>query len=83
MDRVQEIEERYGLHGPGADVPPGHEFLATTTFRQTGLRARLLCDVGNENYRLASAEKGARFAELAVAGTAACLKDFIENVPVG
>lgn len=83
MDRVQEIEERYGLHGPGSDVPPGHEFLATTTFRQTGLRARLLCDVGTENYRLAGAEKGARFAELAVAGTAAYLKDFIDNVPAG
>ena len=64
-------------------MPPGHEFLATTTLRQTGLRARLLCDVGNENYSLASAEKGAPFAELAVAGTCAYLKDFIDNVPVG
>ena len=83
MDRVHEIEGKYGLHGPGPDVPPGHKFLATTTYGQTGLRARLLCDVGNENYRLASAEKGARFAELAVDGTAAYLRDFIDNVPVG
>ena len=83
MDRVHEIEGKYGLHGPGPDVPPGHKFLATTTYGQTGLRARLLCDVGNENYRLASAGKGARFAELAVDGTAAYLRDFIDNVPVG
>lgn len=34
------------------------------------------------NYDLASAEKGAQFAELSVAGTAAYLKDFIENVAV-
>jgi hypothetical protein len=63
-------------------VPPGHQFLATSTWRQTGLRARLLCDVAADNYPLASAEKGAQFAELSVAGTAAYLSDFIDNVPL-
>ena len=82
MDRVGEIEEKSGLHGPGPDVPPGHQFLATTTFEQTGLRARLLCDVATDNYALASAEKGAQFAELAIAGTAAYLQDFIDHVAV-
>ena len=82
MDRVGEIEERYGLHGPGPDVPPGHQFLATTTFEQTGLRARLSCDVATDNYQLASAEKGAQFAELAIQGTAAYLQDFIDHVSV-
>ena len=48
--------------------------------RQTGLRERLLCDVAADNYALATPEKGAQFAELAVAGTAAYLQDFIENV---
>jgi hypothetical protein len=38
-----------------------------------------LCDVADENYQLASAEKGAAFAELAIAGTADHLRDFIEN----
>ncbi|MFP6589378.1 MAG: creatininase family protein [Candidatus Latescibacterota bacterium] len=80
MDRLHEIEDKYGLHGPGPDVPPGHRFLATTTWRQTGLRERLLCDVAADNYALATPEKGAQFAELAVAGTAAYLQDFIENV---
>lgn len=79
MDRVHEIEGKYGLHGPGADVAPGQEFVATTTFDQTGLRARLLCDVGDENYKLASAEKGAQFAELAIAGTADYLRKFIDS----
>jgi len=79
MDRVHEIKDKYGLHGPGPQVTPGHQFLATTTFKQTGLRARLLCDVADENYQLASAEKGAAFAELAIAGTADHLRDFIEN----
>ncbi len=82
MDRVHEIKDKYGLHGPGPDVPPGHQFLATSTWRQTGLRERLLCDVAADDYHLASAEKGAQFAELSVAGTAAYLKDFIENVAV-
>jgi creatinine amidohydrolase len=81
MDRIHEIEDRYGLLGPGPEVPAGHKFLATTTFEQRGLRARLRCDVGAESYRLASAEKGERFAALAVAGTAAYLKDFIDHVP--
>ena len=80
MDRLHEIEDKYGLHGPGPDVTPGHRFLATTTWRQTGLRERLLCDVAADNYALATPEKGAQFAELAVAGTAAYLQDFIENV---
>ena len=80
MDRVHEIQDKYDLHGPGPDVPPGHRFLATTTFRQTGLRARLLCDVAADNYQLASAEKGAQFAELAIAGTAAYLADFVDGV---
>ena len=83
MDRVHEIEDRYGLHGPGPEVPPGQQFLATTTFAQTGLRARLLCDVAADNYQLASAEKGAQFAELAITGTAAYLADFIDHVEVG
>ena len=82
MDRVHEIKDKYGLHGPGPDVPPGHQFLATSTWRQTGLRERLLCDVAADDYDLASAEKGAQFAELSVAGTAAYLQDFIENVAV-
>ena len=82
MDRVGEIEERYGLHGPGPEVPPGHQFLATTTFQQKGLRERLLCDVATDNYKLASAEKGAQFAALAIQGTAAYLQDFIDHVPV-
>jgi creatinine amidohydrolase len=82
MDRLHEIQDRYGLHGPGPQVPPGHEFLATTTFQQTGLRERLLCDVAADNYALASAEKGAAFAELAIAGTAAYLQSFMDNVPV-
>jgi len=80
MDRVGEIEERYGLHGPGPEVGPGRQFLASTTFDQTGLRDRLLCDVATDNYKLASAEKGARFAELAIDGTAKYLRDFIDNV---
>ncbi len=62
-------------------MPPGQQFLATTTYSQTGLRERLLCDVADDGYHLASPEKGAQFAELAIAGTAAYLKDFIENVP--
>jgi len=82
MDRVHEIEDKYGLHGPGPDVEPGYQILATTTIKQTGLRARLLCDVGAEDYKLASAEKGAQFAELAIAGTAAYLQDFIDNTTV-
>lgn len=82
MDRVHEIKDRYGLFGPGPDVPPGHQFLASTTFEQKGLRERLLCDVAADNYDLASAEKGEKFAALAVEGTAAYLKDFIDNVPV-
>jgi len=82
MDRVGEIESKYGLHGPGPVVKPGHQFMATATFDQTGLRARLLCDVAADNYALASAEKGARFAELAVDGTARYLRDFIDNVEV-
>jgi hypothetical protein len=82
MDRLHEIEDKYGLHGPGPDVPPGHQFLATTTWRQTGLRERLLCDVAADDYGLASAEKGAQFAELSVVGTAAYLKDFIDHVPM-
>ena len=45
MDRIGEIEEKYGLWGPGPEVPPGHQFLASTTFQQKGLRKRLLCDV--------------------------------------
>jgi hypothetical protein len=68
MDRVHEILDKYDLHGPGPDVPPGHRFLATTTFRQTGLRARLLCDVAADNCQLTSA------------GTAAYLADFVDEV---
>ncbi len=82
MDRMGEIESKYGLHGPGPEVKAGHEFLASTTFDQTGLRARLLCDVATGNYELASAEKGARFAELAVSGTARYLRDYMDNVEV-
>ncbi|MFH1566682.1 MAG: creatininase family protein [Gemmatimonadota bacterium] len=81
MDRVHEIEDRYGLHGPGPEVGTGRQFLASTTFQQTGLRARLRCDVATDNYQLASAAKGARFAELAIAGTARYLRDFIDHVP--
>lgn len=80
MDRLHEIEDKYGLFGPGPQVPPGHQFLASTTFTQRGLRARLLCDVAAENYKLASAEKGAKFAALAVEGVVRYLKDFIGNV---
>ena len=79
MDRVHEIKDKYGLHGPGPKVPPGHRFLATTTFQQTGLRERLLCDVAADNYELASAEKGAKFAELAIDGTASYLEEMIDN----
>ena len=82
MDRLHEIEDEYGLHGDGPKVGPGEQFLATTTFDQIGLRERLLCDVADENYKLASAEKGARFAELAIAGTADYLRDFMDNVSV-
>ena len=82
MDRLHEIEDRYGLHGPGPTVDPGQRFLATTTFEQKGLRERLLCDVADENYKLASAEKGAEFARLAVEGTARYLRELIDNVPV-
>jgi creatinine amidohydrolase len=82
MDRVCEIKEKYGLFGPGPNLPPGHRFLATTTFQQKGLRAQLLCDVAADNYELASAEKGKLFAELAVQGTAQYLRDFIENVAI-
>jgi creatinine amidohydrolase len=82
MDRLQEIEDKYGLHGDGPEVGRGEQFLATTTFDQTGLRERLLCDVADENYKLSSAEKGARFAELAIVGTADYLRDFIDNVSV-
>lgn len=82
MDRAHEIKDKYGLFGPGPDVPPGHRFLATTTFQQKGLRARLLCDVAADTYALASAEKGEKFAALAVKGTAAYLRDFIDHVPV-
>lgn len=82
MDRVHEIKDKYGLFGPGQEVPPGHRFLATTTFQQKGLRAHLLCDVAADNYELASAEKGEQFAALAVKGTAAYLQDFIDHVPV-
>ena len=82
MDRVHEIADKYGLWGPGPDVPEGERFLATTTFQQKGLRARLLCDVAADNYQLASAEKGAQFAALAIEGTAAYLQDFIDNVTV-
>ena len=80
MDRVGEIETLYGLHGPGPEVEPGHRFLATTTFDQTGLRQRLLCDVATDNYPLASAAKGAKFAQLAIDGTAAYLEEFIQHV---
>jgi creatinine amidohydrolase len=80
MDRLHEIKDKYGLQGPGPNVPPGHQFLATSTWQQTGLRERLLCDVAADDYHLASAEKGAQFAELSVAGTAAYLADFIDNV---
>ena len=82
MDRITEIETRYGLHGDGPEIVPGEQFLATTTFEQKGLRSRLLCDVADENYKLANAEKGAQFAELAIAGTTTYLKQFIENVTV-
>ncbi|MBI4551106.1 MAG: creatininase family protein [Candidatus Latescibacteria bacterium] len=82
MDRVGEIETTYGLFGPGPEVPPGHQFLATTTFTQQGLRARLLCDVADESYTKASAEKGAQFAALAVQGVTDYLRDFIRNVPI-
>jgi len=82
MDRVHEIEDRYGLHGPGAVIEPGHQFLATTTYEQKGLRQRLLCDVATEDYKLASAQKGAKFAQLAVEGSVDYLRDFIRNVPV-
>lgn len=81
MDRLHEIKDKYGLHGPGPTVPPGERFLATTTFQQKGLRERLLSDVAADDYELASAEKGAKFAELAIEGTAAYLKAFIEGVP--
>ena len=77
MDRLHEIKGRYGLFGPGPEVLPGERFLATTTFQQKGLRARLLCDVAADNYELASAEKGARFAALAIEGTADYLRDFL------
>ena len=79
MDRVHEIKDKYGLHGPGPDGAPGHKFLATSTFNQTGLRARLLCDVAADNYELASAEKGEMFANLAIEGTAKYLREMIEN----
>jgi creatinine amidohydrolase len=82
MDRIGEIKDKYGLLGPGPDVPPGHRFLATTTFQQKGLRERLLCDVASENYALATEQKGAQFSELAVAGTAKYLQDFMDNVSV-
>lgn len=82
MDRITEIETRYGLHGDGPEIVPGEQFLATTTFEQKGLRSRLLCDVADENYKLANAEKGAQFAELAISGTTTYLKQFIENVTV-
>ena len=82
MDRVHEIRDKYGLLGPGPDTAPGHQFLASTTFQQKGLRERLLCDVAADNYDLASAEKGAKFAELAIAGTAAYLEAMIENVSI-
>jgi len=82
MDRVSEIEDKYGLLGPGPKIRSGHQFLATTTFKQTGLRARLLCDVAVENYKLASAEKGKQFAQLAIEGTTNYLRDFIANTEV-
>ena len=82
MDRIGEIEERYGLFGPGPDLPPGEQFLASTTFQQKGLRARLRCDVAAANYKLASAAKGAQFAALASAGAVAYLRDFIAKVSV-
>ena len=82
MDRLHEIEDKYGLLGSGPQVPPGHQFLASTTFTQRGLRERLLCDVAAENYKLASAEKGAQFAALAVEGVVRYLRDFIEDVNV-
>ena len=82
MDRVHEIQDTYGLWGPGPHVAPGHQFLASTTFQQKGLRERLLCDVAADNYELASAEKGAKFAELAIEGTAGYLKAMIENVSI-
>jgi len=82
MDRLHEIEDKYGLHGPGANVPAGQEYLATTTFRQTGLRALHLCDVGTESYKLATAEKGAAFAALAIEGTADHLRKFIDSTSI-
>ena len=82
MDRVSEIEDKYGLLGPGPKIRSGHQFLATATFKQTGLRARLLCDVAAENYKLASAEKGKQFAQLAIEGTTNYLRDFIANTEV-
>lgn len=81
MDRVHEIEDRYGLLGPGPPDAPGRRFLATTTFQQKGLRARLRCDVASDSYRLASADKGAQFAALAIQGTARCLREFLDCVP--
>jgi creatinine amidohydrolase len=81
MDRVHQIEDQYGLLGPEPQVAPGRRFLATTTFQQKGLRARLRCDVASDSYRLASAEKGAQFAELAIQGTAQCLREFLDEVP--
>ncbi|MBI2503763.1 MAG: creatininase family protein [Candidatus Latescibacteria bacterium] len=82
MDRLHEIEDKYGLFGPGPQVLPGHQFLASTTFTQRGLRDRLRCDVATDNYKLASAEKGAKFAALAVEGVVRYLRDFIGNVKV-
>jgi hypothetical protein len=38
--------------------------------------------VAADTYALASAEKGARFASLAIQGTADYLQDFIDNVAV-
>jgi creatinine amidohydrolase len=82
MDRLHEIESKYGLSGPGYQPPPGEQFLASTTFTQRGLRQRLRCDVGEDSYQLASAQKGAQFAALAVTGVVRYLREFIENVAI-
>jgi len=42
LDRLHEIEDKYGLFRPRPQVPPGHQFLAKHHLHPAGVAGRLL-----------------------------------------
>ncbi len=81
MDRTHEIEDKYGLAGQPKPAPPGHAFLATTTFNQKGLRQSHPCDVGSDSYKNICAENGKRYSDICAKAIARAFQVFIAHVP--